>query len=329
MNNDITKVLGNTVDYPQTYDPSILVREARQNNRNHLNIKNDNLPFFGFDNWNCYEVSTMTANGAPLAGYLKIVYPSNSEYIVESKSLKLYLNSFNMERKLFADCTDRYSFAAKWENVIIEDLSKLLNTDVDVRFFTTSQVTDTFNLLNNVNSVRLDVEHVFSPLWVDYVNVVNSSSIEDHINLSEVVFDKFTEDGSLLKTYYKSNNIEKQFYRSSLLKSNCKVTRQPDWGDVFIHIDSENIVDQLSLLKYIVSFRDECHFHEEICETIFTRLNEVYNPVYLSVVCLYTRRGGIDICPVRVKNNYRMDDYSGFEKYLAEVTVPHYKTVRQ
>ena len=95
-NSHITKVLGQTVTYPDQYDPSILVREPRSNNRQHLSIEDDDLPFVGYDTWNAYEVSTLTEQGLPVAGCMKIVYPCDSTYIVESKSIKLYLNSFNM-----------------------------------------------------------------------------------------------------------------------------------------------------------------------------------------------------------------------------------------
>ena len=94
------------------------------------------------------------------------------------------------------------------------------------------------------------------------------------------------------------NNAIKKFH-SALLKSNCRVTSQPDWGDVFISYKGSKDIDPVSLVKYIVSFRDECHFHEEICETIYKRLNDALQPEWLNVMCLYARRGGIDINPER------------------------------
>ena len=97
-NSNVSKVLGKTVNYPDQYDPSILVREPRQSNRKHLNVEGDNLPFCGYDVWNAYEVSGLTNTGFPFAGIAKIVYPSDSPDIVESKSIKLYFNSFNMQQ---------------------------------------------------------------------------------------------------------------------------------------------------------------------------------------------------------------------------------------
>ena len=97
-NSNVSKVLGKTVDYPDQYDSSILVREPRQSNRDHLDLNDNNLPFCGYDIWNAYEVSCLTKKGFPVTGIAKIVYPCDNKYIVESKSLKLYFNSFNMTR---------------------------------------------------------------------------------------------------------------------------------------------------------------------------------------------------------------------------------------
>ena len=95
-NSNVSKHLGKTSSYVSQYDPSLLVREPRSSNRKHLNIDDDKLPFIGCDVWNAYEVSALNKNGLPLTAFGKITYPASSKYIVESKSLKLYLNSFNM-----------------------------------------------------------------------------------------------------------------------------------------------------------------------------------------------------------------------------------------
>ena len=112
----------------------------------------------------------------------------------------------------------------------------------------------------------------------------------------------YSETPSLLKVEKEVKKAEVQRYRSSLLKSNCKVTSQPDWGDVYIYLKSNKLVDKNSLLRYIVSFRDECHFHEEICEAIYKRLYDFYKPEELLVFCFYVRRGGIDINPIRASH---------------------------
>jgi 7-cyano-7-deazaguanine reductase len=115
-------------------------------------------------------------------------------------------------------------------------------------------------------------------------------------------------------------------YHSSLLKSNCRVTSQPDWGDVYIMIKGHQQVTPESLLKYIVSFRDECHFHEEICETIYKRLHDILSPEQLCVTCLYARRGGIDINPVRATDLTLIHDEA---RDLGDENVMHVKTSKQ
>lgn len=309
-NSNVSKVLGKIVEYPSQYDKSILVREPRQSNRVHLNISDETPPFGGYDTWNAYEVSTLTTNGLPVAGAMKIIYPATNKYIVESKSLKLYLNSFNMF-KSGATTQNAIDFL---ENTVATDLSELLETKVVCRFFTTREIVR----FNSKTSA-----HQESIQWDLY------TTIEDEINLDDVNFSYYKETPSLLQGDYKYKQIEKdalpvQHYHTSLLKSNCRVTQQPDWGDVFISIRCEERINPVSLASYIISFRDECHFHEEICETIYKRLFDKFKPDMLIVKCLYTRRGGIDICPIRATDNYHIlyDD-------LIEVDVPYNKTPRQ
>ena len=301
-NTNVSKVLGRIVDYPQQYDKSILVREPRASNRVHLNIKDEETPFDGYDVWNAYEVSSLTNNGLPVAGTMKIVYPATNSYIVESKSLKLYLNSFNMFR-CGETAYDVINFLCK---TISKDLSELLETEVKCNFFTTRDI--------------VDHPQMSMHFWEDY------TTLEDEVDLTGIVFDHYQETGSLLRSSYKYSKPQWMKAHSSLLKSNCRVTKQPDWGDVFIEMYSTNHVDPVSLLKYIVSFRDECHFHEEICETIFTRLNEIFKPEVLMVKCLYTRRGGIDICPIR----YKGADYIDLmQEDFISLETPYSKTPRQ
>ena len=275
-NTRISKHLGQTSEYKDQFDPMLLVREPRSNNRTHLDIQDDDLPFVGFDIWNAYEVSTLTENGLPVTGTVKIVYPCNSEYIVESKSLKLYLNSFNMYK-----CPGwGHRFVVEYlTGIITRDLRQLLETEVNVVF-------NDNHKLNTTPIFNLD----------DYITLENGRYLSTNwLPLDEVVFDKYTESPELLEL--SDGHIPTdccgsfsicQWYHSSLLKSNCRVTSQPDWGDVYIRLKSHHGVDPLSLLKYIISFRDECHFHEEICETIYKRLQDVYMPSELCVTCLYT-----------------------------------------
>lgn len=259
---------------PDVIDPSLLVAVPRIYNRIQYKIDEANLPFTGYDVWNCYEFSTLLNSGYPLSGLLKICYPSNSHSIVESKSLKLYLNSFNMVR-----LADHIQTAKNLiEETVSADLSHALGCNVKV----------TFHRQQAYNYLSHPLPHMFSfiDLLVDYEDLTFESYNEDP-SLLEVV-DSNTSDGTRLHT--------------SSLRSNCRVTNQPDWGDVYVVIKGEKTITPESFLKYVISMRKENHFHEEICECIYKRLWDLLSPKELFVTCLYTRRGGIDINPVRASN---------------------------
>jgi 7-cyano-7-deazaguanine reductase len=276
-NSRISKHLGQTSSYKDQYDPDLLVNEPRCNNRKHLNIEDNNLPFVGFDTWNAYEVSALTNNGLPVAGVTKVIYPCDSKYIVESKSIKLYLNSYNMYR-----CGDTPEQVMEFiDTTAAKDLSLLLGTEVIVNTLPASNRPTGDTVLSHD----------------DYITLENIYTQEQ---LGEMTLDTYVESPDLLvveDTHEAVSTVTR--YHSSLLKSNCRVTSQPDWGDVYVMCEGHNHVTPDSLLKYIVSFRDECHFHEEICETLYKRLFDVLSPSRLCVTCLYARRGGIDINPVR------------------------------
>ena len=157
------------------------------------------------------------------------------------------------------------------------DLSTFLETNVRVRVFPATETPQTS-----------DASHYLSTFkCIDNINPTLST-------------DTYNEDKSLLKQTDEPVLMPVvQRFRSSLLRSNCRVTGQPDAGDVYIHISSKSIVDQESLLKYIISFRNECHFHEEICECMYVRLLEIFKPEELLVGCFYVRRGSLDINPIR------------------------------
>lgn len=303
-NSRISKVLGQVVDYPDQYDPSILVKEPRSNNRQHLDLHDDNLPFVGFDTWNAYEVSTLTNKGMPVTGVLKIVYPCDSKYIVESKSIKLYLNSFNM----FKNGDTREQAVSDMVLTVTKDLSELLETDAKVSF------------LNDHN--REDPKPVFGEMyhWMSLEHDLVDKETVDNMQLSV-----YEETPELLKVDGIGNNKHStvQVFKCGLLKSNCRVTNQPDWGDVFVYIMGKNHVTPESMLEYIISFRNENHFHEEICETIYKRLYELLRPEEICVTCLYARRGGIDINPTRANMVHLLPEN------LINPDVEHCKTQKQ
>ncbi len=266
-----SKFLGKQVKYPQHYSPEMLVSVPRKLNREEYDISDDNLPFYGVDVWHAYELSFMTKKGLPVSGLLKIIYPCDNPAIVESKSLKLYLNSFNMEQ--YGNTPDEGIKLIK--EIIKRDLSELLKTEINLNIF-----------------VKALAESPFD--YEDY------SLLEELPDIEDITFNTFKETPQLLT----SNKVEPFSLKvaTHLLRSNCKVTFQPDWGSAFIYMKGENRPSQESLLKYLVSFRNENHFHEEVCEMIYKRLWDTFHPYELAVTCIYTRRGGIDITPIRVSH---------------------------
>ena len=276
-----SKFLGKKVEGSDSYDSSLLVAVPRVENRKQYGIDSVNLPFCGFDVWHAYEFSTMTLRGLPVTRMIKLKYPCNSEFIVESKSLKLYLNSFNMTR-FGNDIQDCLHTCKK---IIIEDLSKLLGTKVDLSF------------LDNLS-------HSYK-VYADY------SNLYDIVDTGNVLIDKFKEAPDLLNIE-RTQSVKEYFLTFDSLRSNCRVTHQPDFADAFIYYKSNKHILEDSLLKYLVSFRSEYHFHEECCEMIYKRLYDILDmssdESSLMVSLLYTRRGGIDICPSRWSRNCNLED---------------------
>jgi 7-cyano-7-deazaguanine reductase len=295
-NSNVDTHLGKTSPYTGEYDKSFLVKEPRSSNRTYLNIEEETLPFEGCDIWNGYEISGLTNNGKPVAAIAKIIYPCNSKYIVESKSMKLYWNSFNMTKWGDSDIETMDNMAKR----AIEDLSELLETGVSVQLYYPDERAQEL-VINEGEYIHLEL-----------------AANED------LTFDTYNESPELLEfeeTIGEGNELKQ--YKSNLLKSNCRVTSQPDWGDIFIGIRGNKQPTVDSLLKYIVSFRDECHFHEEICECIYKRLWDLCSPDELSVTCLYVRRGGWDINPHRISHSYL------YNNQLADVGVLFNKQPRQ
>lgn len=266
---------------PDHADASLLVAIPRKLNRDQYDIDESSLPFVGYDSWNCYEVSFLLDNGFPVNCVVKVTYPSNSKYIVESKSLKLYLNSYNMDKMGDTVAHAKNVFLQK----IIRDLCEVLKCDVSVSVF-----------INDSDIEHPPVDEVFL-------------RIENMVDVDKINFPWYTENPDILNAVPNRSIIPFQV-RSNSLRSNCRVTNQPDWGDVYIYMDANHVPSLESLLQYIVSMRKENHFHEEICECVYKRLWDKFNPSELFVACLYTRRGGIDINPVRASSSYLLGKYS-------------------
>lgn len=268
-----SRFLGKKADGSDVYNPDFLVAVPREENRLHYGIDSNSLPFEGWDVWHAYEFSAMTGNGVPVTRVLKLRYNCDNDYIVESKSLKLYLNSFNMSKfgNSVKECLDIC------KKLITKDLSEKLKTEVCVNF-----------LDNNTERVSI---------FQNFENIMN------YVDEKVLKVEHFKEAPELLST---EDTGVLQEYRLMFdsLRSNCRVTHQPDFGDAFIYYKSKKHILESSLVKYLTSFRSEFHFHEECCEMIFKRLTDILNSGdELFVGALYTRRGGIDICPVRHSRN--------------------------
>lgn len=263
--------------YSDQYNPELLVKVPRYLNREGYGLTGKE--FVGVDTWNAYEVSAITTKGQPVAGMLKIVCPADSSHHVESKSIKLYLNSFNMTRMgdTAKECIKGIEARVK------RDLDELLETNTTVTFFSEGDGTP--------------------DMLFDYPN------LDTLTDLDEIDFTAFQSDASQLEEQTAYGGTKELKVRSSLLRSNCRVTNQPDWGDVFIYIKGEKVPTYESIAKYIVSHRTVSHFHEEICEMIYAHLTEAFAPEQLMVACLYTRRGGIDINPIRASHSMLVPEF--------------------
>lgn len=170
------------------------------------------------------------------------------------------------------------------EERVKADLDKLLETDTVVSFYTGED-----------DGKALSFE--------------GYQDLADIADLDQIDFTAFSSDASQLETETVSEEAKEVKLRSNLLRSNCRVTNQPDWGDVFIRMKGKNIPSPESVAKYIVSHRTVSHFHEEICEMVFKHLMDAYEPNDLMVSCLYTRRGGLDINPIRATHSRFIPDF--------------------
>lgn len=249
--------LGKKSLYINTYDPSLLFPIPRKLKRDELSIPKA-LPFYGTDIWNAYEISWLNPKGKPQIALGEFSFFAESANLIESKSFKLYLNSFNQTK---LDCPDQLI------NLLEQDLSQASGSPVAVTLF-------------HPNDHKKFFFSNFSGISLDSLDISTES---------------YELDPSFLKTT--PMIVEEQVF-SSLLKSNCLVTGQPDWGSVFIHYKGPQI-DHEGLLKYIVSFRNHNEFHEQCVERIFMDLLQHCKPDLLTVFARYTRRGGLDINPFR------------------------------
>ena len=251
--------LWKTSAYQTQYAPELLFPIPRQGKRDELQLTNT-LPFFGVDIWNAYELSWLNMRGKPQVAIATIMAPADSPNIIESKSFKLYLNSFNQTR--LADD---------------EALLSLLRKDLSNGFGAPVQV-------------ALTLQQNFSKLKMGELDGL----LLDRLDLD---VDLYTPSPALLSASVDAAPVEEKLV-SHLLKSNCLVTGQPDWASVQIHYVGPQI-DQEGLLRYLIGFREHNEFHEQCVERIFVDILRQCKPQKLAVYARYTRRGGLDINPWR------------------------------
>jgi 7-cyano-7-deazaguanine reductase len=251
--------LGKTSSYPNDYDPGLLFPIPRAEQRATLGMTGT-LPFFGMDIWNAYEMSWLNQRGKPQVGIATLQVPADSPNIVESKSMKLYMNSLNQLRVAGADAV---------QSLLQADLSAAFGAPVQVLLSTSESFGQTLmGELEGLLLDRLDIE-------------VND----------------YQPNPALLKANADAPPVQETLV-SHLLKSNCPVTNQPDWASVQIRYTGPAI-DQAALLNYLIGFRQHQEFHEHCVERIFMDVLTTCKPTKLMVLARYTRRGGIDINPWR------------------------------
>ncbi len=252
-------LLGEDSEYNQDYDAALLYPILRADYRG--TVENFVAAAYGHDLWQCYELSWLNDLGVPQVACADIIVPIASPAIVESKSLKLYLNSFH--NRPFTDQTEV-------KRVIESDLTELLAAAVEVVFRSASITVTTQP--QGIASILLD-----------------DLSVECR---------QYQRDAKLLLLEAEKRRVNNEQLCSHLLRSHCPVTNQPDWGTLTIRY-SGAAINREALLRYIVSFREHNGFHEQCVEQIYADIMAECEPELLTVCAQYTRRGGIDINPLR------------------------------
>jgi 7-cyano-7-deazaguanine reductase len=257
--------LGKSTEYCSEYNPNLLQAVPRSLNRDDLSLKSNNLPFIGEDVWYGYELSWLNNKGKPVVAVAEFRFACTSPNLVESKSFKLYLNSFNQSK---------FSNLDEVEKTLIKDLSATAQVKAEVKLFTVEECPALAIAAATQETICIDDEDV---------------TIETYQYNAEPL--------SKAQTNSPTNNVTENLV-SHLLKSNCLITNQPDWASIYIDYKGK-AVDHAVLLKYLISFRQHNEFHEQCVERIFCDLQQYCQFEELTVFARYTRRGGLDINPFR------------------------------
>jgi len=260
---ELTKLtLGKKTNYSSEYNSDLLQAVPRKLNRDDLELKSNGLPFKGEDVWYGYELSWLNSKGKPIVAVAEFRFPCTSPNLVESKSFKLYLNSFNQTK---------FNSWQQVQDILIKDLSFTSGETAKVQLFKVEQC---------------------SPLEIAKIN---ATCIDD----IDVTIDSYNYHKELLTgIQHSEGKTTEEYLVSHLLKSNCLITNQPDWASVYIKYKGAKI-DHEKLLKYVISFRQHNEFHEQCVERIYTDLNNFASFDELTIFARYTRRGGLDINPFR------------------------------
>ena len=264
--------LGKSSEYKTQYDSSLLYGVPRTLNRNSIGLTDpNNLPFKGCDIWHGYELSWLNPKGKPIVALAKFEFDYASINIVESKSFKLYLNSFNQTP---------FASAEQVKQVLTNDLSQCAQGEVNVTLYTPNELSH------------------FTP------KALPGICLDD----ADIHIDNYQFDPQLLQLAHSDTGDEhqKQTFHSHLLKSNCLITNQPDWASVVIDYQGPAL-DQQALLRYLISFRQHNEFHEQCVERLYNDIWQLAKPSHLQVVAYYTRRGGLDISPYRSSSDKKLD----------------------
>jgi 7-cyano-7-deazaguanine reductase len=261
--------LGKSSDYVATYSPHLLFPIPRAPKWAELGLTAETLPYQGVDLWNCYELSWLLPSGKPVVAIGEFEIPADSPSIIESKSFKLYLNSLNQSV---------FESREALVEVMIADLSAAAGKAVKVRLRTLDEVAS------------------------EGVATLPGRCIDD----LDVAIEHYDHPQPELLVCDAGRVIEESLY-SHLLKSNCPVTGQPDWGSVVVEYRGAALQAE-SLLAYLVSFRQHADFHEQCVERIFLDLQRLLQPEKLTVYARYVRRGGLDINPYRSTEAMAVDN---------------------
>lgn len=263
MSDVLLSPLGKTSDYITDYTPSLLFPIPREQKRKEIGIETA-LPFFGVDVWNGYELSWLNSKGKPQVAIATFQIPADSPNIIESKSFKLYLNSFNQTK------VENFEQLSR---ILLKDISEGVGAPVQVKLTEPALFNQfKFGELTGYNIDNLDIE-----------------------------VDQYAPHFGILRCDPNDRTISETL-TSDLLKSNCLVTGQPDWASVQIQYTGSTI-NRESLLRYLISFRNHNEFHEQCVERIFVDIMRDCAPLKLAVYARYTRRGGLDINPFRTNFN--------------------------